>query len=118
MEIEKALDIISEADLKVVKREPNVLRFPSLGMDPEELWGVIYDGIELSHVEIFNYIEDVWVDGDEVVVEWKPGRISKKRMKETIWDSVEDHMKWYTGAEKEYGEDVVKRWPDSFKKAK
>ena len=118
MEIEKALDIIAEADLKVVKREPNILRFPSLGMDPKELWCVIYDGIELSHVEVFNYIEDVWVDGDEVVVKWERGSISKKRMKEAIRDSVEDHMKWATSSEKEYSEDVVNRWHESFEKAK
>lgn len=117
MEIEKALDIIAEADLKVVKTEPNVLRFPAMGMDPKKLRALIDDAIEEVFADEFVYIEDVRVEGAEVVVIWERGRVSKKRMKESIRDSVEEHMNWATGAEKRYGRVVVDCWPDSFKKA-
>lgn len=132
-EIENAKKIVESRGFKVVEKKieeatnrsekkvdessigPGRFAIPSENLNVDDLKKLIDDAIDSVPNDDFDAIQDIRIDRfGRIIVSFDREAIDDKSLLESIWDSVEDYMKTATGAEADYGEEIVDNWDDAF----
>ena len=123
-EIEKAKKLVESRGFKVREKKIDeeidldmTLEIPAeeAGCDEKGLKDLIDDALAIGRM--VDGIDDIEAKNGTVYVHFVSKEATPSRILYDLWDSVEDYIKTASGAEADYGEDVVDLWERAFEKA-
>lgn len=123
-EIEKAKKLVESRGFKVREKKIDeeidldmTLEIPAeeAGCDEKGLKDLIDDALAIGRM--VDGIDDIEAKNGTVYVHFVSKKATPSRILYDLWDSVEDYIKTASGAEADYGEDVVDLWERAFEKA-
>ena len=123
-EIEKAKKLVESRGFRVREKKIDeeidldmTLEIPAeeAGCDEKGLKDLIDDALAIGRM--VDGIDDIEAKNGTVYVHFVSKNATPSRILYDLWDSVEDYIKTASGAEADYGEDVVDLWERAFEKA-